>query len=110
MANASYTKLRSGEWGVRVQGNAKAGETITVAKKSGETKSERIAKIVWSGNGVTLCAIERSEAPRSSSGSSSHRVRSGGSCRECRGPIVNAPHHRAMGGLCGVCAFDEYDC
>lgn len=36
--------------------------------------------------------------------------RGGGCCRECRGPIVNAPHHRAMGGLCGSCAFDEYDC
>jgi len=31
-------------------------------------------------------------------------------CRGCRGPIRNAPHHRAMGGYCGYCAFDEYDC
>lgn len=30
-------------------------------------------------------------------------------CRECHGPLVNAPHHSAMGGLCGSCAFDEYD-
>lgn len=32
-----------------------------------------------------------------------------GRCRSCHGPIMNAPHHRAMGGLCGNCAFDEYD-
>lgn len=30
-------------------------------------------------------------------------------CRGCGGPVVNAPHHRAMGGYCGSCAFDEYD-
>lgn len=33
-----------------------------------------------------------------------------GRCRECGGEIKDAPHHRAMGGLCGDCAFDEYDC
>ena len=30
-------------------------------------------------------------------------------CRECHGPLVNVAHPRAMGGLCGSCAFDEYD-
>ena len=30
-------------------------------------------------------------------------------CRECKGPIVHAPHYRAMDGMCGYCAFDEYD-
>ena len=32
-----------------------------------------------------------------------------GRCKSCHGPIVNAPHHRAMGGYCGHCAFDEFD-
>lgn len=32
-----------------------------------------------------------------------------GGCRGCGGPIRNAPHHRAMGGYCGYCAFDEFD-
>ena len=62
MANATYTKLRSGEWGVRVQGTATVGQTITVQKKSGETKSETVAAVVWSGNGITLCALGRSAA------------------------------------------------
>ena len=30
-------------------------------------------------------------------------------CRGCGGPIRNAPHHRAMEGYCGYCAFDEFD-
>lgn len=59
---ASYTKLKSGEWGIRVEGGTpKSGERITVVKKSGETKTETIAKVVWSGNGVVLCAIQTQE-------------------------------------------------
>jgi hypothetical protein len=44
------------------------------------------------------------------SGVSSPRYMGHGRCRECGGPIKDAKHHRAMGGLCGECAFDEYDC
>jgi len=61
-ANATYTKLRSGDWGVRVEGTAAKGDTITVTKKSGETKQETVRAVVWTGNGVTLCAIAQREA------------------------------------------------
>jgi hypothetical protein len=37
------------------------------------------------------------------------RRRNGGRCVECGGPVEDAPHHRAMEGYCGSCAFDEYD-
>ena len=40
--------------------------------------------------------------------STGHAHRSG-RCRGCGGPIVDAPHHRAMEGYCGSCAFDEFD-
>jgi len=30
-------------------------------------------------------------------------------CRGCGGPIRHAPHHPAMEGYCGYCAFDEFD-
>ena len=53
----TYTKLKSGEWGIRVQGSARVGERVTVTKKSGESKMETIGKVIWSGNGVTICAI-----------------------------------------------------
>ena len=37
---ATYTKLHDGNWGVRVQGgSAKAGDRVTVSKKSGESKN-----------------------------------------------------------------------
>lgn len=57
---ATFTKLRSGEWGVKVQGTAKAGQQVTVTKKGGDTKQVTIAKVVWSGKGVAICAIESS--------------------------------------------------
>lgn len=54
----SYTKLKSGEWGIRAQGlMVKAGDSVTVTKKDGSVKTEHVARIVWSGNGVSLCAI-----------------------------------------------------
>ena len=56
----SYAKLRSGAWGVRVQGDpAVVGAIVTVTKRSGETKSETISEIVWQGEGVALCAIHQ---------------------------------------------------
>jgi len=107
----TYTKLRDGSWGVRAPASTKAGDTITVTKKSGETKVERVERVLWTGDGIALCAL----AP--SSGYSAQRVQrtssaggTSGRCRECRGPIRSSPEHRAMGGLCGSCAFDEYDC
>lgn len=60
MQIATYSKLRSGEWGIRVQGPARKGQSLTVAKKSGETKTETVRNVMWSGNGITLCAIEQS--------------------------------------------------
>lgn len=32
-----------------------------------------------------------------------------GRCRECGRGLRDASYHVAMGGLCGECAFDEYD-
>lgn len=56
--NATYTKLNSGEWGVRVEGaRPSVGDVLDVRKRSGETKQERVAGIVWEGNGVVLCTI-----------------------------------------------------
>src|SRR5438552_3646240 len=61
---ASYTKLKSGEWGVRVEGAVKSGNRVTVRKKDGTTKVEVIGKVVWSGGGVSLCAIEETVTER----------------------------------------------
>lgn len=67
-ATATYAKLQSGAWGVRIQGQAKAGQEVTVTKRSGETKRETIAKVVWSGNGISLCAIGTATRANNASG------------------------------------------
>ena len=67
---ASYTKLRSGEWGARVLGDPpQAGDEITVTTKKGDKKQERVKIVIWTGQDrdtdqpVALCALE-SESDR----------------------------------------------
>jgi hypothetical protein len=67
MANTTYTKLRSGEWGVRVEGaKPSIGATVHVTKRDGTAKTETIGAIVWSGEGVTLCAVASTARPTAS--------------------------------------------
>ena len=76
---ATYTKLKDGSWGVRVEGTAKSGQSVTVTKKSGETKSETIGRVLWSGNGISLCSVGQS------SGNGSHSTHRPGRCANCGG-------------------------
>src|SRR4051812_46333297 len=65
MAN-TYTQLKDGSWGIRVAGTARENQEDTVAKKSGEIKTETVARVLWtgkdsrSGETISLCAIARS--------------------------------------------------
>lgn len=62
---ATYTKLRDGSWGVRVEGSVpKAGTTVTVSKKDGSSKTETLARLVWSGNGISLWATAAPKTPQ----------------------------------------------
>jgi hypothetical protein len=63
---SSYTKLKSGEWGIRVVGAAvKAGDTVQVWTKAGVQKFETVVCVLWSGpdkasgETVSLCAIKK---------------------------------------------------
>lgn len=63
---ATYTKLRSGEWGVRVTGALPAqGSTIQVTKKDGTRNTVTVNRVEWSGTvrgvHVSMCSI-KSEA------------------------------------------------
>lgn len=55
--SSRYCKLRSGDWGVRVPGKPKPGQTISVQTKGGKVKTETIESVIWTGNGVSLCSI-----------------------------------------------------
>lgn len=101
----TYIKLKNGDWGLRSDSALASGVAVSVVKKSKERKLEIVGDLVWKGLDIWLYAIKKAP-PTSSSGS----FRRSGRCRGCRGPIEDAPHHRAMGGYCGQCAFDEFDC
>lgn len=94
--SATFTKLKSGEWGIRVVGAARPGMTVTVSKKDGTTDTKTIGKVVWSGNGVTICTmggVSVSGGDRRYS-SSRRKVRT---CPHCGGNDINQVD-------CGYCA------
>lgn len=62
MAN-TYTKLRSGDWGIRLDSPAQPGDVVVVEKKSGERKTEVVGRILRTGDDYCLATIE-SGAPR----------------------------------------------
>lgn len=79
---ASYTKLKSGEWGIRVPGTATAGQTVNVVTKAGKSKTETIARVVWTGNGVSLCTVVQRGADAPTTAARGSR-RGGNVCAEC---------------------------
>jgi len=80
----------------------------------GNTKYGKRAKLqFWDGSKefwVDAGKVTVLEKPGRNPREYAHRARGlRGRCRDCGGEIVDAPHHRAMAGLCGECAFDEFD-
>lgn len=114
---ATPTKLRDGTWGARVSGRVSEGDLVTIRTSTGKTWQARITRIVWAGkdrDGADAAIVATaSTEPKPATPARRARIgapRAGGRCRGCRGEIADAPHHRAMHGYCGSCAFDEFDC
>ena len=54
---ASPTKLRSGEWGAKVQtANVSEGDSIQITTRAGKSWTASVAKVVWRGEGVAIVA------------------------------------------------------
>lgn len=58
---ATFTKLKTGKWGVRVNFNACTGMVIDVTKKSGSATSVRLGRMIHSKGGVSIFEIKRPE-------------------------------------------------
>lgn len=56
---ATFTKLKNGDWGVRVEGEVTEGQSIVVTKKDGSTDVKTIQKVLWNKDGISLCSIEQ---------------------------------------------------
>jgi len=66
---ATPTKLKNGSWGARVATtNVRAGDIVIIKTRDGKTWEEEVTKVVWSGNGVSICATSNTgrRAPRKS--------------------------------------------
>ena len=56
----SYSKLKSGDWGVRITGTGKTGDMVNVQRKDGKLSPTKLGKLVWEGGGAQLYAIDKS--------------------------------------------------
>lgn len=58
--STTYTKLRTGDWGVRIEGSGapRPGSRVTVTKRSGERKLETVDRVLYSQDGrLHICSI-----------------------------------------------------
>lgn len=54
---ASPAKLRDGSWGARVMSPVvKAGDTVRILTKAGKSWTATVSRVVWTGQGISLCA------------------------------------------------------
>ncbi|BFI96306.1 MAG: hypothetical protein RSP_18160 [Rhodanobacter sp.] len=68
----------------------------------------KVAKRLAGGKAKTFATVReamKQRQPRFELASSANT----GLCQKCGRPIKDAPHHRAIWGYCGECAFDEFD-
>jgi hypothetical protein len=84
---ATYTKLKSGNWGIRSMTAVTEGDSVAVTKRDGGQKVEIVDKVVWSGDGVWVAAVRKSDAPSPPSPSPrkprAGRARGTFECGEC---------------------------
>lgn len=61
---ATFTKLKSGEWGVRVEDcpDIAAGDVVKVTKRDGSTEVEQIERVLFRSGNAAICAISRKAA------------------------------------------------
>lgn len=81
--NPSFTKLRSGDWGVRGEGPAPArGASVVVNKKDGSSKYMTIDRVVWQDGSAWIAAVASEPRGGGRGGGGSRSSASG--CARCR--------------------------
>jgi len=59
MITAAPTKLRNGEWGAKVSGSVKSGDSIRITTRSGKNWVCIVSHVLWSGDGVAIVATKK---------------------------------------------------
>ena len=104
---AKYRKTKRGEWVIYGTVHEVCVGDVLVSKRDGSSKTvqvTRLGKPFQSGKLTMVYGYLKTGQRRKK-----YPSVMGGRCKECGGEIVDAPHHRAMMGYCGDCAFDEFD-
>lgn len=86
MINATPAKLRSGAWGARVPSTSvRSGDQVQITSKAGKSWPAKVVRVVWSGDGVSLCETASLDRAPSTPRGSGQRRRRGGTyeCEEC---------------------------
>lgn len=98
--SASPAKLRNGNWGAKVRGAVNEGDVVTITTRAGKSWEARVTKVVWTGDGLSICATESLDrAPRRS------RSSNGCSCdADCCRPYCRCEAH------CNCRGGNIYDC
>ena len=61
---ASPAKLKDGSWGARIaRTDVAPGQVVTIRTQAGKTWDARITRVVWTGDGIALCATESADRP-----------------------------------------------
>lgn len=104
----TYTKLKTGAWGIRGQGSPpKVGSRVDVIKKSGERRTETVIQIVYADNGTWIAAFgDARNAPHPATVTNArYRGRSTGcSCgsrEDANGALINPER------ACRQCRYDD---
>ena len=88
--SATYTKLKTGAWGIRGVG-LKVGPAV-VTKRDGTTADVVVVKVLWTGpDGTSIAAIAGSDSGAASTSRGSSRRRGGSreyECEECGDRVV----------------------
>jgi hypothetical protein len=105
----TYSKLKSGDWGVRGPvAEVRDGAVVKVAKRDGAVKTETIDRVIWTDGTVALAAIVRAvAAPAPVRASGTGRRRGGchtdGNCSSCCSPKLGGGCPCADGGWFRCC-------
>jgi len=101
----TWTKLRSGAWGLRGTG-LQEGSSVTVTKCDGSSQTVIVGKVLWTGpDGVQLADVGKA-AGSASTGQPTRRARRRGA-RYCEGWGADNPHPPRPPYTCDECGGDE---
>ena len=57
IAAATFTRLRTGAWGLRVAGAVNTGDIVRATRRDGRSSLETVGRVVWSDGNVTIAAM-----------------------------------------------------